>query len=611
MRSILRVCIAAVTAVLLSVLICKPVRGQEPAALTAQDQSTTDATPQAPTPQNAATAVDDNWRVAVSIYGWFPGMHGTVGVLGHNAGVHESFSDVFHFLKGVIPIAVEADKGRFVMPLDFFWVKVGDDRAIPLNDLGQTSINLHITQSIFTPKLGYRIVDRDHLKIDALAGIRYWYVGQHLTVEPSGIGASRSANWVDGLGGARFTLPLSEKAAITVAGDAGGGGANLDYQAVGLFTYKFTPKLGLGLGWRYLDVDYRGNDLFVYDVAQSGALAGVFFEFGGKPPVPPTASCAVSPTEIWSGDPVAATLSTEHFNPKHTLTYKWNSTGGKASGTGTTGNVDTAGLTPGSYTVTATATDEREKKNNVATCSAAFTVKQPLPPTVSCTATPTSVAVNVPATITMVASDPQGWPLTYSWSSTAGSISGSGSSATLDSTGVTPGSSMTVTGTAADSRGLSSTCNATVNVLAPPPPVTVNEVSVAGECGFKDPKRPWRVDNECKAVLDDVALRIQREPNGKLVVVGYAAEEEKIKYEQLGGQRAVNVKYYLTSGEGGQKIDPARIEPRVGTKSDKSAKFYFVPAGSTFTEESVLVDETQVKGQPRNALAPKKKGRQP
>ena len=170
---------------------------------------------------------------------------------------------------------------------------------------------------------------------------------------------------------------------------------------------------------------------------------------------------------------------------------------------------------------------------------------------------------------------------------------------------------MTVTGTAADSRGLSSTCNATVNVLAPPPPVTVNEVSVAGECGFKDPKRPWRVDNECKAVLDDVALRIQREPNGKLVVVGYAAEEEKIKYEQLGGQRAVNVKYYLTSGEGGQKIDPARIEPRVGTKSDKSAKFYFVPAGSTFTEESVLVDETQVKGQPRNALAPKKKGRQP
>ena len=42
-------------------------------------------------------------------------------MLGHEAGIHESFSDVFHVLKGIIPIAAEADKGRFVMPLDFFW----------------------------------------------------------------------------------------------------------------------------------------------------------------------------------------------------------------------------------------------------------------------------------------------------------------------------------------------------------------------------------------------------------------------------------------------------------------------------------------------------------
>ena len=75
-----------------------------------------------------------------------------------------------------------------------------------------------------------------------------------------------------------------------VGGDAGGGGANLDYQVVGLFAYNFTPKLGLGLGWRYLDVDYRGNHQFIYDVAESGALAGLYFNFGGRPPVPPSAA---------------------------------------------------------------------------------------------------------------------------------------------------------------------------------------------------------------------------------------------------------------------------------------------------------------------------------
>jgi len=38
-----------------------------------------------------------------------------MGALGHNASVHASFSDVFHTLKGIIPIAVEADKGRLLL----------------------------------------------------------------------------------------------------------------------------------------------------------------------------------------------------------------------------------------------------------------------------------------------------------------------------------------------------------------------------------------------------------------------------------------------------------------------------------------------------------------
>ena len=128
---------------------------------------------------------------------------------------------------------------------------------------------------------------------------------------PSGLGNSRSTNWVDGLGGARFIFPLGDKAALTVAGDAGAGGANLDYQVVGLLNYNFTPKWGLAVGWRYLDVDYRPtNHQFVYDAIMSGPVGGINFTFGGKPPVPPTASCSASPTEVYPGDPVNAT----HFN---------------------------------------------------------------------------------------------------------------------------------------------------------------------------------------------------------------------------------------------------------------------------------------------------------
>jgi len=606
-----------VIAMALTLSLSIPAHAQGPADVaavtppTTADASPTPPNPLPPNPQpQTSTAADDSdgWRGQIAIYGWFPGIHGTVGVLGHDAGIHVPFSDVFHTLKGIIPIAVELDKRRLVIPVDFFWVKLGDDRGLPFNELGQTSVNIHLTESILTPKIGYRLINAEHFKFDALAGIRYWHVGQNLTVEPVGVGRSRSANWVDGLGGVRAILPLNEKASVTVAGDAGAGGSNLDYQALGLLNYNFTPKWSASVGWRYLYVNYRPTDhLFIFNTAMTGLVAGASYNFGGKPAIPPTASCSVSPTEIWAGDPVTANISTQNFNPKHTVTYNWTATGAKISGTSTTGNVDTAGLAPGSYTVTGTATDAKEKKNNVASCTASFTVKQPHPPVASCSASPDSVQAGQTSTVTVNASSPDNFPLTYAWSTTAGRLSGTGASATLDTNGAAQGSAITTTATVTDSRGLSTTCNAAVNVQPPPPPVVVNEISEIGDCKFMDAKRPWRVDNTCKAILDDVAMRIQREPNGKFVIVGYTDEEESMKVTQLGAQRAVNIKYYLVNGEGGSQIDASRVEVRSsGTVKEKGAKIYFVPAGATFSEESVVVDESKVKGQARNAPAPKK-----
>jgi hypothetical protein len=577
---------------------------------------TPDPLPAAPTPQfGSPLSSGDSWRGTVSIYGWFPGVRGTVGVLGHDAGFSAPFSDVFHFLKGIIPIAVEADKGRFVVPVDFFWVKLADGTATPFTDVTSNYVNVHLTESILTPMAGYRVVDGEHLKVDVLGGIRYWYVGQNLQLIGPQIPVPpfvRSQSWVDGLGGARFILPLSEKAAITVAGDAGAGGANLDYEVRGLFSYNITPKIGMAVGWRYLDVDYRpSNKQFVFDTITSGALAGLYFNLGaGKPPVPPSASCSVSPTEVYAGDPVSATISTQNFNPKHPLTYSWSSTGAKVSGTGTTGAVDTTGLQPGSYSVTGRATDAKEKKNNVASCSAAFTIKaRPnYPPTASCSVTPRTIAINQAATVSITASSPENRPLTYNWTSTGGQVSGNGTSATVVATNADAGNTITVTGTATDDHNLSTSCTASITV---PAVQKIAEVEDWGECTFeKNPKKPWRVDNDCKDVLDKLALRVQQMPNGKVAIVGYKDQEEVVNADHIGAQRAVNVKYYMTTDELGPKVDATRLEPREGGTKTKSAHFYYVPQGATFTqEESVVVDESAVQGQSRAAAAPAKKGK--
>ncbi len=607
-RKILPVLIALVLTLSLSM----SAHAQGPADMAAETPPNTASapppTPLPPTPQpQTPMAADDSdgWRGQISIYGWFPGIHGTVGVLGHDAGIHVPFSDVFHSLKGIIPVAVELDKRRLVIPVDFFWVKLGEDRGIPFNELGQTSVNIHLTESILTPKIGYRLINAEHFKFDALAGIRYWYVGQNLTVEPVDIGRSRSAQWVDGLGGVRAIVPLGEKASITVAGDAGAGGANLDYQALGLLNYNFTRKWGASVGWRYLYVNYRPtNNLFIFNTAMTGAVAGFSYNFGGKPPVPPTASCSVSPTEVYPGDPVTATMNAQNFNPKHTVTYGWTSTGGKISGTNTTASVDTTGLAAGNYAVSGTATDAKEKKNNVATCSANFTVKaRPMnPPQVSCSVNPSTVKSGDPSTITAAATSPDGAQITgYSYTASAGKISGTGTTATLDTTGA-PSGPISVTVTATDARNLSGSGTCSVGVEVPPPPPTCSKIN---SIQFPDLKRPWRVDNTAKAILDDVASRLKADPNAKIVIIGYADGEKapmvgtgkKRHPMNLAAQRAVNAKAYLVQQQG---IDPSRVEVRQGTGQQKVADIVWVPQGAdenacTDLQNTTPVDESVVK----------------
>jgi len=57
--------------------------------------------------------------VSLSPYLWFAGVHGTVGALGHDAGVHASFLDIFSYLNIGLMVALEPRYNRIVMPFDF------------------------------------------------------------------------------------------------------------------------------------------------------------------------------------------------------------------------------------------------------------------------------------------------------------------------------------------------------------------------------------------------------------------------------------------------------------------------------------------------------------
>jgi len=118
--------------------------------------------------------------------------------------------------------------------------------------------------------------------------------------------------------------------------------------------------------------------------------------------------------------------------------------------------------------------------------------------------------------------------------------------------------------------------------------------------------KPWRVDNECKGKLDDVAKNLQQNADNKLVIVGNAEPTEKRPH--LAAERAVNSKAYLTGGEAKLGIDPSRIETRTGSAGTKTAEYWIVPAGGTFSGEGTQpVDESVVKPVPDHPRTPAKK----
>ena len=105
------------------------------------------------------------------------------------------------------------------------------------------------------------------------------------------------------------------------------------------------------------------------------------------------------------------------------------------------------------------------------------------------------------------------------------------------------------------------------------------------------------MDNTCKAVLDDVAQRLQHDPDSKLVIVGNSDPAEKRK--NLAAERAVNSKFYLAGGEAKQAIDASRIETRTGSAGTTTAEYWVVPAGASFTGTGTApVDENVVKNVP-------------
>jgi outer membrane protein OmpA-like peptidoglycan-associated protein len=339
---------------------------------------------------------------------------------------------------------------------------------------------------------------------------------------------------------------------------------------------------------RLIQAEYLMTRFQNYDTGTSAMQndmrlsSGIVFRFGGStapplPPLPPLAySCSVNPTAAFMGDTIAASGTAVNLNPAKTPVYTWSVDGGVVTGVESTAKIDTTNLAPGAYTLKGHVS-EGDRPGENADCTAQYVVKAFEPPTVSCVANPSSVISGDSSTITATGVSPENRPLTYSYSSTSGSVSGSGTTATLSTVGATLGT-VTVTCNAVDDKGQTASGTTAVEVSVPAvasKPMTSNLCSI--QFG-RDSQRPTRVDNEAKACLDEIALDLQRSSDATIAIVGNAAAGEK-GAKKLAAERAVNTKTYLVSEKG---IDSSRITVYSGSQDEKTASTTLIPAGATF-----------------------------
>jgi outer membrane protein OmpA-like peptidoglycan-associated protein len=203
------------------------------------------------------------------------------------------------------------------------------------------------------------------------------------------------------------------------------------------------------------------------------------------------------------------------------------------------------------------------------------------PPTVTCSVERSEIHPGETVNVTATASDPEGDPLTYEWSTDAGHVVGNAATAALDFNGITGPSNATITVRVTDTHGNTATSTCGVAMAAPP---KAAEAIACMAGGF--PRNLSRITNVDKACLDDVAQRLSSDPRATVVIVGHTDTGER-STTRLAQQRAAAVRSYLRE----RNVEESRITIRTTGSStlttgenNRRVEVWFVPDGATIPE---------------------------
>jgi hypothetical protein len=330
-----------------------------------------------------------------------------------------------------------------------------------------------------------------------------------------------------------------------------------------------------------------------------------FFSVGKRKgcPLPPVPTCTLeaAPTSVTRGDRLALTVRPTvvgYSDADIVYEYRWEARDGQGrpvtfSGTGQSIDVPTARLACGRYTVTAIVTatladsgfpDECVTSGQT-TCAASFEITEPPCPSVTCQimGAPSS-PVRSGDVLRLRASGGGDTNLRFNWVTTGGRLStATGTEVIVDTTGLGPGT-YTVTVEVATSRtSCDEPCRgANCSVVFTIPREEIPECKdILVPCGpIFFPFNSARINNEHKACLEEISLRLQQDPQAYVVIDGHRDSSERVGISLT---RANNARDYLVSiGVSAGRITVRNFgdtcpHPNGDPNLNRRVEFYIVP----------------------------------
>jgi hypothetical protein len=220
------------------------------------------------------SGAEDPWEFKAIIYLWGASINGTTR---RDNEIDVSFSDVWDNLDFAVMGALEARKSKWSVAADVIHLGVSANNAGTIGPMGgAANADADVTGWVLNFQGARNVYEGERASVDLLAGARYLDIESKLTLSlpgPSGQNSFKSSGDVwDGVVGVKGKIKLTQAWFLPYYMDAGAGGSDLTWQALGDVGYAFS-RVDLILAYRHIAWEF-GSDNQFKDVSFSGPSSG-------------------------------------------------------------------------------------------------------------------------------------------------------------------------------------------------------------------------------------------------------------------------------------------------------------------------------------------------